>query len=345
MQPASTSAASAPVGSHSWKSARCLRMEERVVADPLDADAWEMLLNEAQKQTPADYRPLFERCMQHFPSAAICWYYWITTELQARDVAQVESLFERCLLLCQHMELWSMYVRYLKQEKRAGPKELVPALKLLLDTVGADVKSGPLWLEYIGLLRDQVEPGAMPTAASVTAVREVYQRALVQPAIGLEALWKEYEAWEAVQSRDNAKAVLAEVADEALVARRVARERKVLVDQLELKMMPRRPRGTQRESTQLRAWRALWEYEASNPQRLPPDELQGRMRYTFNQALMVSWFTPQVRACARDACARERESARGIAVGGGGSGCSSRSSSHSSTLVAVTSHTRHAMRM
>ena len=185
----------------------------------------------------------------------------------------------------------------------------------------------------------------MPTAASVTAVREVYQRALVQPAIGLEALWKEYEAWEAVQSRDNAKAVLAEVADEALVARRVARERKVLVDQLELKMMPRRPRGTQRESTQLRAWRALWEYEASNPQRLPPDELQGRMRYTFNQALMVSWFTPQVRACARDACARERESARGIAVGGGGSGCSSRSSSHSSTLVAVTSHTRHAMRM
>ena len=94
--------------------------------------------------------------------------------------------------------------------------------------------------------------------------------------------------------------MLAEIADDALVARRVAKERKALVDRLSLRRMPRPPRGTPAELGQLRAWRALWEYEASNPQRLDPVQLQTRMQFTFNQALMVCWFTPQVRPpCAR----------------------------------------------
>ena len=49
------------------------------------------------------------------------------------------------------------------------------------------------------------------------------------------------------------------------------------------------------EVAELRAWRAYWEYEASNPQRLPPPELQARMQFVFQQALMVLWFTAQVR--------------------------------------------------
>ena len=36
------------------KTARSVRMEERVTADPLDADAWVVLLAEAAEQSPAD---------------------------------------------------------------------------------------------------------------------------------------------------------------------------------------------------------------------------------------------------------------------------------------------------
>ena len=277
------------------KTARCLRMEERVAADPLDADAWATLLSEAQQQTPAEYRPLFERCVQSFPSAAVCWHQWLETELRQRDFERVESLFERCLLRCPHIELWKIYLRYLKLEKRCGFKELESGLHMLLDAVGADVGSGPLWVEWVGLLRDAVEPGSLPQSKAVTDARDAFRLALKQPAVGLEALWKEYEAWEGTQSREQAKAMLAEIADDALVARRVAKERKALVDRLSLRRMPRPPRGTPAELGQLRAWRALWEYEASNPQRLDPIQLQTRMQFTFNQALMVCWFTPQVR--------------------------------------------------
>ena len=56
------------------KTARGVRMEERVIANPLDADAWVVLLAEAAEQKAADYRPLFERCVTHFPSAACVWY-------------------------------------------------------------------------------------------------------------------------------------------------------------------------------------------------------------------------------------------------------------------------------
>ena len=269
-------------------------MEQRIAANPLDSDAWAMLLGEVQQQTPAEYRPLFERCVEVFPSAAICWYQYIETEMRARELQCVEALFERCLLQCPHIELWSLYLRYLKVEKRCDAKEVLQAYTLLLEAIGADVSAGPLWIEYVGLLRDAVEPGSHAHSAAVTAARDAYRRALVQPAVGLEGLWKEYEIWEAAQSREAAKAVLTEVADGALVARRVARERKALIDHLALRQMPRQPRGVPAEAAQLGAWRQLFEYEGANHQRLEPGQLQARMQFTFYQALMVCWFTPQV---------------------------------------------------
>jgi cleavage stimulation factor subunit 3 len=294
-------AASAQMLSPSWsssaaKTARTVRMEQRVADDPLDADAWVVLLAAACEQAPADFRPLFERCVQHFPSAACVWYQWLEAEQRWRNLEAMEAIFERCLLPCPHVELWRLYLRYLRQEKqpRCSNKELQQAYEVLLGAVGQAVGSGPLWVEYVALVRDAVEPGMMPTSGPVTAARDAFQRALVQPAVGLEALWKDYEAWEGAQSGGNAKPMLAEIADSALVARRVAKERGILTAPLKLNRMPRVPRGSAAEFSELRAWRALWEYEATNPQRLSQPELQARMQFTFNQALMVGWFTPQV---------------------------------------------------
>ena len=284
--------------SSSWsataKTARCVRMEQRVAHDPHDADAWVVLLGEAQTQAAIDFRPLFERCVAVFPSAASVWYQWLEAELRVRDLDAMEALFERCLLKCPHVELWRLYLRYQRTEKRADSKELQQTYELLLEAVGADVGAGPLWIEAVEIFKEAVDPGMMPTSGPVTQCRDAFQRCLVQPAIGLEALWKEYEVWEAQQSGPQAKAMLADIADRALVARRVARERKALVEPLRLNRMPRKPRGSAAEFAELKAWRAFWTYEGTNPQRLPAVQLQARMQFTFNQALMVLWFTPQV---------------------------------------------------
>ena len=92
----------------------------------------------------------------------------------------MEGIFEQCLLRCPHVELWRLYLQYLRQEKRCQSKEVQQAFELLLEAVGPDVGSGPLWIEYVTMLRDQVEPGMMAMSNPVTAARDAFQRALVQ---------------------------------------------------------------------------------------------------------------------------------------------------------------------
>ena len=139
--------------------------------------------------------------------------------------------------------------------------------------------------------------------------------------------------------------IMADVSEKALVARRSARERKALCDQINIEQMPPQQRGlpseVQRASDYLLAalllsprclplsrgpahqtsqrtrcvhvplppslrscgsqaillakWRKLWQYEASNTQRLSPQMLAQRMEFTFRQMQMVCSQIPEVR--------------------------------------------------
>ena len=243
----------------SFRKERC---SARVDANPLDGEAWAVLIQEVMQQcVPEDFRPVFESCTQFFPNAAMVWRQWVEAEIRANCFDQVEGIFERCLLRCPHLELWRLYLQYLKDAKRVPAKELQAAYELLLEAVGPDVRSAPLWLEYVALLKSAVEPNMMPGSAAVTAARDAFQRAILQPVANLEPLWKEYEAWENAQSGPQAKLVLGEISDRALVARRVARERRELIEPLILNQMPHVPKRS--DDAQLRGWRKLWEYAAA----------------------------------------------------------------------------------
>ena len=93
------------------KSHRYLRMEERVAGNPLDSEAWTMMLAEAQLQSPDDYRPVFEACVKHFPEAGSCWKQWVELEFRVGDLSNIDTLFERSLLRCPHLGLWKLYLR------------------------------------------------------------------------------------------------------------------------------------------------------------------------------------------------------------------------------------------
>ncbi|KAL1528846.1 hypothetical protein AB1Y20_010169 [Prymnesium parvum] len=276
------------------KAARFARMEARVAANPLDSEAWTMMVGEVIAASPAEFRPVFEACVKHFPDAGCLWRQWIDAELRAGEVVQAEQLFERCLLRCPHLELWKLYLRYLR-ERQTPPAELAQALQLLLQAVGEDINAGPLWLEHVALCRDVIEPGMMQQGAQVSEARSAFQQALVQPVVGLDGLMQEYENWEVRMSggAPAARQLMADVTEKALVARRVARERKSIWDQLSIDQMPPLPRGHPAEGVLLAKWRRLWQHEATNMQRLPPQQLQARMQFTFKQALMVCWLMPQ----------------------------------------------------
>ena len=208
--------------SASWssaaKTARCVRMEQRVQRDPLDADAWVVLLGEACMPSR---RQISDRsssaASSTSPPQPASGTSGSRLSCAAATSAAMEALFERCLLTCPHVELWRLYLRYQRGEKRCEAKELQQTYELLLEAVGADVTSGKLWAEHVDMLKEAVEPGMMPMSGPVQACREGFQRCLLQPAVGLVALWKEYEQWETLQSGPQAKQILADIADRALV--------------------------------------------------------------------------------------------------------------------------------
>ena len=129
----------------------------------------------------------------------------------------------------------------------------------------------------------------MQQGMQITTAREAFQRAAVQPCLGLEKVLVQYEAWEAAVGGNTHS--VAELREKESVARRVARERTRLGEGLSLDQMPTAEKGT--EGALLAKWRRLWQFESNNQQRLPDAQLQARMAFTFKQLLMVCWLMPQ----------------------------------------------------
>ena len=224
---------------------------------------------------------------------AIVWQQWLAAELHAGQITQMEGIFERCLLRCPQLELWQLYIQYIRQ-KESSAEDMLNAIGMLLGAVGSDPASGPLWVELIALTRGSADPAMAQPTESITATRHAYQRALTMPVAGIEGVWKEYEDWEGRVAPHSAKVTLAELYESALNARRVGKERLVLYEAARSSALGSAglPSGLPRLG-QLGAWRGLWTYEATNPQRLEPRTLHARMKFTFEQALIALWRSPQ----------------------------------------------------
>lgn len=275
------------------RSTRLPRMLDRIVAEPYDTEAWAFVLQEtAQQPQPEHFRPIFGRFVALFPTAAGGWRQYIEAELRVGQLNAAENLFGDCLVQCPELELWRCYLRFVQNNKQASRVEVLQAHELLLEQVGADIDAGPLWSEYIALLCEDAEDHSAQSG-QVQEVRRVYHKALSQPVARLEVLYQEYETWENGINPATAKQSAQDIQDKYNVARRVATERRRLRGAAQLYALARPLRGTASEGAQLMAWRKLWQYEASNPQRLSVAFLQARIEFTFNQALLPLRYVPQ----------------------------------------------------
>ena len=143
------------------------------------------------------------------------------------------------LLACPSAELWRSYTRYMVKTNdpttEEGVQTIKAAFEYTMDAVGEDVDAGPLWLDCVTFLQSVDATHACPDAAGEHAesarmqeVRRAYQRAVSVPTTSIDALYREYDAFETKLSPTLAKALLAEVKPRvrARSATRRARERK-----------------------------------------------------------------------------------------------------------------------
>ncbi|URE31201.1 hypothetical protein MUK42_25526 [Musa troglodytarum] len=272
--------------------------DDNGTTDIYNVEAAEILVNEAQALPVTEAAPIYEQLLCTFPTAAKYWKQYVEAYMAINNDEVTKQIFSRCLLNCLQISLWRCYISFIKKvNEKKGPEgleETKKAFDFMLNYVGYDIASGPVWLEYIAFLKSLPAKTAQEESHHMTSVRKVYQRAIVTPTHHVEQLWKDYENFENSVSRTLAKGLLSEYQPKFNSAKAVYRERKKYVDEIDWNMLAVPPTGSYKEEQQCMAWKRLLIFEKGNPQRIDTASANRRITFTYEQSLMYLYHYPDL---------------------------------------------------
>jgi cleavage stimulation factor subunit 3 len=134
------------------------------------------------------------------------WVAYANMELNNNDFYRVEQIFNKSLLNLPSLQLWSLYLDYLRRRNNltmdtsgSARAILSQAYELVLKNVGIDKDSGRIWQDYVQFLRSG--PGIVGGSnwqdqQKMDQLRKAYQRAICIPTAAVNTLWKEYDSFE-----------------------------------------------------------------------------------------------------------------------------------------------------
>lgn len=272
--------------------------DDKAVDDKYNIEAAEIIANEAQRLPITEAAPIYEQLLALFPTAAKYWKQYVEAHMAVSNDDATKQIFSRCLLNCLQIPLWRCYIRFIRKvnEKKGveGQEETRKAFDFMLSYIGADIASGPVWMEYITFLKSLPAQNTQEESQRMTAVRKVYQKAIVTPTHHIEQIWKDYENFENSVSRQLAKGLLSEYQPKYNSARAVYRERKKYVDEIDWNMVAVPPSGSYKEEMQWMAWKRLLAFEKGNPQRIDSASSNKRIVFTYEQCLMYMYHYPDI---------------------------------------------------
>lgn len=100
-----------------WGHERLVRAQQTVELRPYDIESWSVLLRESQSRNVNEVRSLYEALISVFPTTARYWKIYIEQEMKSRNYERVEKLFQRCLVKILNIDLWKLYLTYVKETK------------------------------------------------------------------------------------------------------------------------------------------------------------------------------------------------------------------------------------
>lgn len=280
---------------------------EHVVKNEYDVDAWATYLAEIQVKPIAQCREFFERFFKVFPTASRQWRYWIDQELQLRNFELAESLLKRCLLTNLDIDLWKLYLRYIKQIKKGCDDEdkvVEEAFEFVVKHMGYDLGAAPVWRAYVNVLKAVLTKshGEFEEGEIIRKIRSVYQRACVLPISNGDVLWREYDTWEHSLNKNLATSLLAENQPKHVNARIYSRKRKEMREGIVTTLLAVPPQEEKipqsrfriKHFNQLLLWKKYIAFEQSNLMNLDPVQLKKRVVFSFRQALLTLRHFPEV---------------------------------------------------
>ena len=127
-------------------------------------------------------------------------------ELQNDDFYRVEQIFNKTLLSIPNLQLWSIYLNYVRRRNNlttdvsGTARQIVSqAYDFVLQNVGIDRDSGQIWQDFVNFIKSG--PGTMGGSGwqdqqKMDSLRKAYQRAICVPTQAVNSLWKEYDQFE-----------------------------------------------------------------------------------------------------------------------------------------------------
>lgn len=134
---------------------------------------------------------------------------------------------------------------------RLRREKLAQAYDFALDKIGMDLHSFSIWNDYVQFLRGVEASGSFAENQKITAVRRVYQKAVLTPIIGIEILWKEYIQFENSINPIISEKMSLERSRDYMNARRVAKELEYTTKGLNRNLPAIPPTLTKEESKQV----------------------------------------------------------------------------------------------
>ncbi|XP_035900462.1 protein suppressor of forked [Anopheles stephensi] len=281
-----------------WGHERLVRAQQTVEIRPFDVESWSLLVREGQSRHVNEVRSLYESLVCVFPTTARYWKVYIEQEMKYRNYERVEKLFQRCLVKILNIDLWKLYLTYVKETK-AGlsthKEKMAQAYDFALEKIGMDLHSFSIWTDYITFLKSVDALGSYAENQKITAVRKVYQRAVITPIIGIEHLWKDYIAFEQNINPIISEKMSVERSRDYMNARRVAKELEIVTKGLNRNLPAVPPTVTKEEVKQVELWKKYIAFEKSNPLRSEDNALvTRRVMFAIEQCLLVLTHHPAV---------------------------------------------------
>ncbi|KAL3434436.1 mRNA 3'-end-processing protein rna14 [Aspergillus tetrazonus] len=297
-------------------------LEDRIREDPRgDIPAWLELINEHRSRNRIDSaRDVYERFLKVFPLSAEMWVAYATMESELNELFRLEQIFNRTLLTIPAVQLWTVYLDYVRRRNPLSTdttgqarKVISSAYELALQHIGMDKESGSIWTDYIQFIRSgpgNVGGSGWQDQQKMDLLRKAYQRAICVPMQAVNTLWKEYDQFEMGLNKLTGRKFLQEQSPSYMTARSSYTELQNFTRDLNRTTLPRLPpvpgsEGDIEYLQQIEIWKRWINWEKGDPLVLKEDDLaayKGRVVYVYKQALMALRFLPEIWFEAADFC-------------------------------------------
>ncbi|UKZ76340.1 mRNA 3'-end-processing protein rna14 [Trichoderma virens FT-333] len=182
--------------------------EARIKEDPRgDLDAWENLIADHRRNSRLDeVRKVYNRFLEVFPQSADVWVEWIKLELGMDNFVDAEQLFGRCLMTVPNVNLWTVYLNYIRRRNDLNNdptgqarRTVTQSYEFVIDNIGVDRDSGNIWQDYVQFIKSgpgQIGGTGWQDQQKMDQLRKAYHRAITVPMSTVNNLWKEYDQFE-----------------------------------------------------------------------------------------------------------------------------------------------------